>query len=638
MAPPLVDDGGRRAVLLSLRDLLCWGGKVSRMAFARFRMFVAAATAIMGGSLATAGDAAVQGPSTLQPPYLLPSDPSSGVRVISIISNGNGVAAPDETHPRLNGAAVYRLVGAPDGLGALRSDNDLADGTFTLLCNHELSDNVGLIRDHGNRGAFVSRWTIHADPANLAVIGGQDLIQGVFLYNTTSGNFNFYDAAAPMPRYFNNVLSPPPAFAPFWGMARFCSADLAAPAAYRFGELGTDDRIFLNGEEIGSPGRSFAHVAGGAEAGTTYELPWLGDCSRENAVACPFPQVKTIVISLDDSSPGQVYVYVGEKSNAGTTTDRAGLNHGLVYGVVVPDPPLVSGVATESRTNVLGNGVRVESKPFSLFNLGSVQATTGAVLNSASNANLVLNFRRPEDGAWDLNDASVFYFATTDDDPGNSRLWKLDFDDITQPALGGVLTMLGDGSSAATFAGGITSASGATDVRMLDNLCAVASGCLLIQEDVGEDSRRARVWRYDLAADSMTEVAIADPARFVSGGANFLTIDEESSGIIDASGVLGPGWFLLTLMAHYSSTFELVEGGQIMAMFVPQTLPLILGDANCDGVVNILDINPFILALGDPLAYAAEYPFCDVARCDMNGDGLADILDINPFVTAILNR
>ncbi|TWT39987.1 Lactonase, 7-bladed beta-propeller [Phycisphaerae bacterium RAS1] len=59
------------------------------------------------------------------------------------------------------------------------------------------------------------------------------------------------------------------------------------------------------------------------------------------------------------------------------------------------------------------------------------------------------------------------------------------------------------------------------------------------------------------------------------------------------------------------------------------------GDLNCDGVVDILDINAFILALSDPAGYAAAYPDCDRNLADTNGDGEIDILDINPFIAII---
>ncbi|TWT40527.1 tRNA3(Ser)-specific nuclease WapA precursor [Phycisphaerae bacterium RAS1] len=55
------------------------------------------------------------------------------------------------------------------------------------------------------------------------------------------------------------------------------------------------------------------------------------------------------------------------------------------------------------------------------------------------------------------------------------------------------------------------------------------------------------------------------------------------------------------------------------------------GDMNCDGVVDILDLNAFVLAILDPAAYAAQYPNCNLTSGDINGDGLVNVLDINPF-------
>ncbi len=59
---------------------------------------------------------------------------------------------------------------------------------------------------------------------------------------------------------------------------------------------------------------------------------------------------------------------------------------------------------------------------------------------------------------------------------------------------------------------------------------------------------------------------------------------------------------------------------------------LLLGDLNCDGAVDFLDINPFVLAISDPGGYAIQYPDCNILAGDINGDGRVDFLDINPCV------
>src|SRR5262249_22635173 len=78
----------------------------------------------------------------------------------------------------------------------------------------------------------------------------------------------------------------------------------------------------------------------------------------------------------------------------------------------------------------------------------------------------------------------------------------------------------------------------------------------------------------DIATGGFGAIAQHDPSRFVSGGGSFLTQDEESSGIIDAAGLLGQGWFLFDVQAHYGIPGELVEGGQLLAMYVdPSIVP-----------------------------------------------------------------
>ncbi|TWT44798.1 hypothetical protein RAS1_12160 [Phycisphaerae bacterium RAS1] len=60
-----------------------------------------------------------------------------------------------------------------------------------------------------------------------------------------------------------------------------------------------------------------------------------------------------------------------------------------------------------------------------------------------------------------------------------------------------------------------------------------------------------------------------------------------------------------------------------------------VGDLNCDGNVDVLDINPFIQALADPAAYAAEHPGCHIDMADINGDLAVDIIDINGFIALL---
>lgn len=62
----------------------------------------------------------------------------------------------------------------------------------------------------------------------------------------------------------------------------------------------------------------------------------------------------------------------------------------------------------------------------------------------------------------------------------------------------------------------------------------------------------------------------------------------------------------------------------------------VLGDLNCDGVLDGRDIQPFVLALMDPVAYAAAYPNCEASLADMDRSGTTDVADIGALVLALL--
>ena len=250
------------------------------------RRLIAVATtalAVVAGAGAVSANA-TSGPSSSASPYVVRLAP--GVVTKSILTVGDSVTNPDGT--------TYRMAGIPDGLGAF----DNGDGTFTLLMNHELGPTVGAVRAHGAKGAFVSKWTIRKD--DLSVVSGGDLIQQVATWTPGVG----YNSPA------KGVV-----------LGRLCSADLPAKSAFynAASGLGYDGRLFLDGEEVGAEGRAFAHGLDGV----SYELPRLGKFSWENALANPATGDKTVVVGTDDSTPGQLYVYVGDKTAAGSPVDRA---------------------------------------------------------------------------------------------------------------------------------------------------------------------------------------------------------------------------------------------------------------------------------------------------------------------------
>ncbi|MBC8097518.1 MAG: immunoglobulin domain-containing protein [Akkermansiaceae bacterium] len=452
------------------------------------------------------------GPSTTNAPYVEPMTPN--VAITSLFTVG------DSVNFKPDGVTPYRMVGIPDGLGAF----DNHDGTFTLLMNHELGTSAGVVRAHGAKGSFVSKWIVNK--ATLAVNHVSDLSTNVFLFDT-----NTYSYVSAMP-----------------ALGRLCSADLPLITAFYNPATGkgTTNRIFMNGEESApANARAFAFIVTGPEANTSYELPWLGKMNWENSMACPTPQDKTIVACLDDDgiTDSQLYFYIGTKTNSGMEIVKAGLSGGNLYAVSV------SGLSLEVA------GTTAVTRNFSLVNLSAVTDIVTANANQleqAGNTNGVTAFMRIEDGMWDPTHPNDFYFVTTASTVLPSRLWRLRFNSVAQPELGGVLDMMLDGTEGQV---------------MFDNMEADSNGNIVLTEDPGNNARLARLWKYNPATDILAPLAQSKTNFFITGQPNFLTQDEEQSGIVDVSEILGAGKYLFVTQIHNSSAYagdlELAEGGQL---------------------------------------------------------------------------
>ena len=80
------------------------------------------------------------------------------------------------------------------------------------------------------------------------------------------------------------------------------------------------------------------------------------------------------------------------------------------------------------------------------------------------------------------------------------------------------------------------------------------------------------------------------------------------------------GLFAVTLDGQTFNEVDLVMNLQV------STRPLLLGDVNLDGVVNLLDVDAFVALLGN--GYQIE--------ADIDGNGVFNLLDVDGFI-AILN-
>lgn len=432
----------------------------------------------------------------------------------------------------LPGGGVF--AGIPDGMGAL----DNGDGTITVLVSHELRETAGLVRAHGSVGAFVDRLVI--DKATLAVVASSDLIQSVRIWNDVTDT------------YVNQTTA----------FARLCSADLPDVSALFNSAtgLGSQARIYFAGEESGPEGRAFATVVTGPGAGVAWELPRLGNISYENAVANPFAQNKTIIATTDDVTGGQVYIYIGDKQATGSEIDKAGLTNGELYGIKV------TGVAIEANGTIANGRFTLQE----MGAAGDVSNLTGAQLQTESVAEGVTGFLRPEDAAWDPDNPNVLYFVTTNAFGSPSRLYQATFTDIRNPLLGGTVVAVLDGTEGQ---------------QMFDNI-SVANGIVTLQEDPGNQDYLGKVWQYDIASDTLSQVANFDPALFTPGAPGFITRDEESSGVIDVTALLGDSdtrAFLVNAQVHAATgNPATVEPGQLMAMFIDD--PFLIGGRGDDNL------------------------------------------------------
>ena len=108
---------------------------------------------------------------------------------------------------------------------------------------------------------------------------------------------------------------------------------------------------------------------------------------------------------------------------------------------------------------------------------------------------------------------------------------------------------------------------------MFDNMTITPRGSIFLQEDVGNQAHNGKIWRYSIAKGTLELVARHDSARFGDLGVPAtppFNQDEESSGIIPVYDILGEGWFLCDVQAHYNpGDAELVEGGQLVAIHFP---------------------------------------------------------------------
>ena len=433
----------------------------------------------------------------------------------------------------INGLTVR---GIPDGMGAYRNEN----GGITLLSSHEISTTAPLaIKGKSSTAVWatsITKFNVTSSTKNIT--SAQNFIKEVNFYNYTTGTYQLTPTGAAPAGVSAGTFD--------WGISRFCSATYTAAGTFVFNGVGYEGGLYTAGEEVGDDSRGFAFDMDGVG----YQLPRVGMTSFENIIPSIKPGANTVVIGTEDGSAtdSQMTVYIGKKQSTGSSIDKAGLTNGDLYVLNVP-----SAKTDNIFRATVGKNKKVAAE------LKKVDWNTTPVLFAKDVRDNGSTFARIEDGNWDPTNPNVFYFVTTESNkdpiaaaanpltPTVSRdggaLWRLTFKDAQNPLLGAELEMLLNGGEAAMLS-------------KPDNITVTNDGkVVLIQEDPGNNAHLARVLAYRVSDAKLVTLAQFDETMFKKGGSAFITEDEESSGIIDATALLAKkgdtnSYFFLNAQIH----------------------------------------------------------------------------------------
>jgi hypothetical protein len=458
----------------------------------------------------------------------------------------------------------YVFEGIPDGIAIGKINGR---GTADILVNHELSLVPFPATRQDNLNATISQ-------LRLSQHGG-GLLKGDYVIPQSAGYQRFCS---------NFVVGTEHGFERTLLLTNEEARDIVLRQA---------DSWHQPGVQLTEPGAEQAGVvvAYDVKSGAFKSIYGMGRHNHENAVAIPgygYP----VVLSGDDTfdaPASQLYLHKSA-SGAGFWNDE-----GKLYAFVANDASINDyGDVTELMAPVGGhfievphaiatgkiNGREVTSADFGYPTPAAAVPSTPAmpdgpqwVLEHWSNLNNAFQFIRVEDIAYDRRPgmSRVVYLADTGEprakyaDPAipgwtrlirsstgggpfpNGRIWKLTLG--SNPLQGATLDIVpGADFDALGY-------NNANAVHQPDNVETTPEG-LYIQEDTGSHNAQpafpgatnARIWRYGLAGGGLTVVAEVNQA--VPGSPSVNKGAWESSGIVDASSILGPGAFLVDVQAH----------------------------------------------------------------------------------------
>jgi hypothetical protein len=567
-SPPHIQKASRHSLLVYLAALESALNRVqTRKGKGMKYKYTVAAFASIALATSVALPATATDPST--PIYVESSTPGASLRVLATSGDIYG---------------SYVLPGTPDGIGVTAEGKNVA-----IYLNHEFTDQASTYtRGNGaiSAGSTVSKLILN--PITGQIVSAEDAIKSVVWYDYSTGTYGSKPVAPADSRTKNSYGDSVHGTA----LNRFCSSSLADAGTFIYTKTtsktvngktvkttvktGYSGAIYFNGEEDDNESRSFALNT----SGQLVQLPKLGLASTETFNAAPINSLNTVLIGNEDGAvnTSNLRLYVGTKQNDGAWYEKAGLTNGKLYYA------RVGAMATDSqfRTDI-GKGV----KAWVSFN--EIDTTVNGDKQAATTS-LNTGFSRIEDGAFDPQHPNDYYFVTTSSnkaakattlDPSTpavtardgGALWRLRFQDVTNPLLGGTVEMLLDGSEPQF-------------INMPDNLTIDDQGNILLQEDPGNNVTRSKVWAYRIKDAKLAQVLQFSAKYFDKASATFMTQDEESSGILDVTAMMRKSksdknhYYLLDAQVHSeiaiarpdiadaTSIKSAIEGGQVYLMTI----------------------------------------------------------------------
>lgn len=473
--------------------------------------------------------------------------------------------------------------GVPDGIGVLRDGDDL-----TVFVNHELSATNAIANSITHAGGTTTAATVSAinlDTAAMSVTAFRDVLSSVSFYDYATGSWGSTPGLPAGAAAKDEFGTPNHSKA----LNRFCSSHMAQPGDLSFTTssggkavtYGYTGPVYFTGEEGSDESRAFAMD----NQGNMVQLPALGLAAWENFLVAPKTGKRTVVMGNEDGSAtdSQLWMYVGEKGTEGNWAQKAGLTNGSLYVMSI------NGIANDNAFRA-SNGKNVAS----VVSFQPIDWKLNGVAQNAAARSLGMEMARVEDGAFDPNNPNDYYFVTTESNkdakatapnpatPTVARdggaLWRLRFNDVTNPMAGGTLTMLLDGSEQPLL-------------NKPDNIDVDHAGNVLIQEDPGNNDHIARLVAYRISDGKVGTLARFKDQYFKPGGAAFITRDEESSGVTDITEFLAKGdsdknsYYVFDAQVHASTLAsrpdlagasaatkaalaQAIEGGQLYVMTV----------------------------------------------------------------------